>query len=184
MFEDLYSRKIIGSTISEHEDEAIASELLEQCIESEKITGKSLRLHSDNGSAMKGFRFLEKVRSLGVIPSRSRPRVSNDNPFIEALFKTMKYRPEYPYKPFKNIHEAKTWVNKFIDWYNHEHLHSRIGYVTPVQRHEGLDLRVFEKRNEVFKEAKAKTPERWNILTKKWKSIAMVELNKVGCRAV
>ncbi len=184
VFEDLYSRKIIGSHIDEHENEIIALKLLQSCIEKEKITGQGLRIHSDNGNPMKGYFFLEKMRGLGIVPSRSRPRVSNDNPYIESLFKTMKYRPEYPYRPFRDIVEANVWVAAFIKWYNYQHLHSGIGYITPDQRHQGLDLEVFTGRNEVLKQAKLKTPWRWNLKLKQWKQIEVVELNEVGCRVV
>ena len=91
-----------------------------------------MTLHSDNGSPMKGATLLATVHDLGVMPSFSRPSVSNDNPYSESLFRTLKYRPEYPEDVFANLHSARTWVQWFVDWYNNEHLHSSIQFVTPA----------------------------------------------------
>jgi len=96
-------------------------------------------LHSDNGSPMKGQTMLATLHNLGVIASRSRPSVSNDNPYSESLFRTLKYRPLMPVKPFDSIDQASQWVIGLVDWYNQEHRHSAIKFVTPEQRHLGQD---------------------------------------------
>lgn len=102
---------------------------------SQGITGRPLVLHSDNGSPMKAAMFLVTLERLGIQSSFSRPRVSNDNLYSEALFKTMKYRPKYPSKGFCSLDEARKWVAKFVRWYNTEHLHSGIKFLTLYQRH-------------------------------------------------
>lgn len=170
LFSDLFSRKIVGWEIWETERADHASELIKRIYREEKIYIKSepLVLHSDNGSPMKGATMLETLYSLGVIPSRSRPRVSNDNPYAESLFKTLKYRPNYQPKGFENITEARQWVKRFVAWYNNEHKHSGIQYVSPSERHAGKDKKILEKRKEVYEEAKSAHPERWPRETRNW----------------
>ena len=97
---------------------------------------KGLYLHSDNGSPMKGATMLSTLQRLQVMPSFSRPSVSNDNPYSESLFKTLKYNVKYP-GHFETMEAAEIWMQNFVDWYNNKHLHSGIGYVTPAQRHDG-----------------------------------------------
>jgi len=101
---------------------------------------------------------LATLQSLGVMPSFSRPAVSNDNPYSESLFKTLKYRPDYPAKPFADLAAARVWVDGFVRWYNHEHRHSAICFVTPAQRHAGLDAALLQQRKGVYEAAKAKHP--------------------------
>ena len=101
----------------------------------EKVKPNQVVLHSDNGAPMKGATLLARLQQLGVMPSFSRPSVSDDNAFSEALFRTLKYRPWYPEKAFANIAEARRWVERFVRWYNNEHLHSGIRCVTPQDRH-------------------------------------------------
>ena len=103
------------------------------------IAAQQLTLHSDNGSPMKGEAMLATLQRLGVAGSRSRPAVSNDNPFSEALFRTLKYRPQLPVKPLGSFLHARRWVTQLVHWYNHEHRHSAIGFVTPHQRHQQID---------------------------------------------
>src|SRR5690606_19384171 len=98
---------------------------------------------------------------LGVTPSFSRPRVSDDNPYSEALFRTLKYRPSFPRRPFVDLAEARQWVDRFVLWYNTQHLHSAIRFVTPDARHFGHDTAQLAKRRKVYEAAKAKYPERW-----------------------
>ena len=143
----------------------------------ENIAPNQVVLHSDNGSPMKGATMLATLQELGVMPSFSRPAVSDDNPFSESLFKTMKYRPAYPKKPFENLLAARQWVGTFVRWYNDEHRHSAIGFVTPAQRHEGLDVALLSKRAEVYEAAKAKHPGRWSGATRNWKPVLVVYLN-------
>ena len=127
-----------------------------------------LVLHSDNGSPMKAATMLETLYALGITPSKSRPRVSNDNPYAESLFKTLKYVPNYQPQGFETLTEARLWVKRFVEWYNKEHRHSGIQYVTPEERHTGKDKEVLEQRKRVYEEAKKKHPERWARETRDW----------------
>lgn len=136
---DIYSRKIVGWEVSECETSYIGSDCIKRACLQEKIDKDQLSLHSDNGSPMKGATLLATLQRLGVIASYNRPGVSNDNSFSESLFKTMKYHRFYPSQPFKDINEATQWVNHFVNWYNNEHRHSSIQFVTPHQRHTGED---------------------------------------------
>ncbi len=170
LFSDLFSRKIVGWEVWESESAEHASELVKRIYREEKIyvKEKPLVLHSDNGSPMKGATMLETLYALGIIPSRSRPRVSNDNPYAESIFKTLKYRPNYQPKGFDSITEARLWVKRFVEWYNNEHRHSGIQYVTPSERHEGKDKEILENRQKVYEDAKARHPERWPKETRNW----------------
>ena len=126
---------------------------------------------------MKGATMLATLQRLGVLPSFSRPSVSNDNPFSEALFKTLKYCPQYPSKPFDSVADAEAWVIKFVRWYNEEHLHSGIQFVTPGSRHRGEDVQILAKRRDVYNEAKSKRPQRWSGSIRNWGHIGEVMLN-------
>ena len=126
---------------------------------------------------MKSATLLAKLDDLGVTPSRSRPRVSNDNPYSESLFRTLKYRPTWPSEGFADLTDARAWVKKFTDWYNHEHRHSRIKYVTPEQRHKGEDIGLLAQRRGVYEQAKARRPERWSGGTRDWQPVGTVMLN-------
>lgn len=156
-----------------------ASELIRRTTMLERIATRDgvLVLHSDNGSPMKGATMLETRYVLGIVPSNSRPRVSNDNPYAESIFKTLKYRPNYQPKGFGSLTEARRWGQHFVDWYNTEHKHSGISYVSPVERHKGEDREVLEKRKRVYEEAKAKHPERWTKDTRDWTFREKVYLN-------
>jgi hypothetical protein len=118
-----------------------------------------------------------KMESLGIRPSYSRPRVSNDNPFSEALFRTVKYCPAYPNTGFASVDDARQWTGDFVTWYNHEHLHSAIRFVTPVQRHTGEDRIVLENRRRVYLEAQKHRADRWSGPTRNWDCIDHVWLN-------
>lgn len=177
MFVDIFSRKIVGYSVHERESSSYASQLLEKICEVEKIMIDTLTLHSDNGSPMKGATMLVTLKKLGVIPSFSRPSVSNDNPYSEALFKTVKYCPQYPSKPFESLYDAQEWCDQFVDWYNNKHLHSGIKYVTPSSRHEGSDGEILRKRKEVYEDAKRRSPGRWSGKTRNWSRIGKVLLN-------
>ena len=120
---------------------------------------------------------LATLQELGVIPSLSRPSVSNDNPYSESLFRTLKYRPEYPEQQFESLRTARQWVNGFVNWYNNEHLHSSIKFVTPAQRHTGEDVAILKNRKNVYQKAKKKHPERWSGETRNWDYIDEVNLN-------
>ncbi len=174
---DIYSRKIVGWEIHENESSAHAAVLFQKAHLSEGVAGKEIILHSDNGSPMKGATMLGMLQKLGVVPSFSRPSVSNDNPFSESLFRTMKYRPEYPAKPFDTVSEAREWVLRFARWYNHEHRHSALKFVTPNERHTGEDKAIMVNRKEVYAIAKAGHPERWSRDTRNWDLPEEVWLN-------
>lgn len=176
---DLYSRKIVGWEIWEEESSEYASQLMRRTVLSEQcaVRKSPLILHSDNGSPMKGATLLETLYSLGIIPSRSRPRVSNDNPYAESIFRTCKYRPNYPLKGFGSRDEAREWTLRFVRWYNTEHRHSGLNFLTPNQRHSGLSEEIFEKRKHVYEAAKAKNPSRWSGETRNWKLNEKVWLN-------
>lgn len=176
---DLYSRKIVGWEIWEEESAEHASQLIrrsvirEQCV----IREQPLVLHSDNGSPMKGATLLETLYSLGITPSRSRPRVSNDNPYAESVFRTCKYRPEYPADGFADRASAREWTLRFVHWYNTEHRHSGLNFLTPSQRHDGLAEQIFDRRKQVYEAAKAAHPARWSGETRDWSLDDEVWLN-------
>lgn len=176
---DVFSRKIVGWEIHEQKSADNASRLLRKACMKESIAtlASPLVLHSDNGSPMKGSSMLETMYNLGVVSSFNRPRVSNDNAYAESIFRTCKYRPDYPYKGFENIEHAREWVLKFVSWYNHEHRHSGIKFVTPHQRHEGLDKQVLDHRTKVYEQAKQQNPKRWSGSTRDWSRISQVWLN-------
>lgn len=161
MLEDLFSRKIVGDEVYEQESGENAAKLLEQTLIREKCLHSGVVLHSDNGAPMKSQSMRMKAYELGVTTSYSRPRVSNDNPFAESLFRTCKYRPDWPSAGFKSLDEARAWVLKFTRWYNYEHKHSKLRFVTPHQRHTGQDKAILAKRKERIEAAKASTPGRW-----------------------
>lgn len=178
MITDIFSRKIVGFKVHELESSDNAAKLINASYLSEKISGKNLRLHSDNGSPMRGSTMLAKLQQLGVIPSFSRPSVSNDNAFSESLFKTMKYCPEFPDAPFESVEDAQRWVIKFVRWYNTKHLHSGIKFVTPSSRHNNLDSHILKKRHEVYINARKNNPIRWTGNIRNWSYIKAVHLNK------
>ena len=140
MILDVFSRKIVGWAVHEAENAEHARQLLLETCLREGIDGEGLVFHSDNGGPMKAATMLATLQALGVIPSFSRPSVSNDNPYSESAFRTLKYRPWYPTRPFDSLEAARAWVEGFVHWYNEQHRHSAISYVTPHQRHEGLDV--------------------------------------------
>lgn len=173
---DIWSRRIVGFDIKEEESMDYSSKLMSKLCHNEGIKKKQLVLHSDNGGPMKGATMLATLEKLGVAASFSRPRVSNDNPYSESLFKTLKYCPKYPER-FQSVEEAKRWMIIFTDWYNN-HPHSGIKFVSPNERHEGLDVEILKNRQEVYKKAKARNPERWsNRKTRNWDREEKVYLN-------
>jgi transposase InsO family protein len=177
LFMDIFSRKIVGWQIYDAESSELASEVMRDICAREAIKPDQVVLHSDNGSPMKGASMLATLQALGVAPSFSRPAVSNDNPYSESLFKTLKYRPAYPRQAFENLLAARQWVGVFVQWYNEEHRHSAINFVTPVERHAGLDTALLEKRAIVYEAAKSRYPERWSGATRNWQPVLVVHLN-------
>ncbi len=175
---DVWSRKIVGFEVHDRESSELAAALVRRACMSEGVDASSLLvLHSDNGGPMKGSTMLATLERLGVIASFSRPRVSDDNPFSESLFRTLKYRPEYPELPFSSLEHARAWVARFVEWYNNEHRHSAIRFVTPAQRHDGSDLAILEQRKAVYERARRRHPERWTGECRDWSPIEIVELN-------
>jgi transposase InsO family protein len=130
MILDIFSRKIVGWEVWPEESGEYAAVLVERAFVDEKIGNAPLVLHSDNGSPMKALTLKTKLESLGIISSYSRPRVSNDNPYSEALFRTCKYCSEYPTEGFESVDSAREWVNGFVEWYNNKHYHSGLNFVT------------------------------------------------------
>jgi putative transposase len=177
LFEDIYSRKTVGWEVYEQESGERAAELIQRAVLAKQCWRQPLVLHSDNGAPMKSSTLLAKLDELGVTPSRGRPRVSNDNPYSESLFRTLKYCPQWPAHGFANLAAARAWVHDFIVWYNHQHRHRRIRFVTPAQRHRGNDHAVLKKRQAVYEAAKATRPDRWSGNTRNWEPIRAVRLN-------
>lgn len=178
LFLDLFSRKIVGWRIHEEQSSEHSSALIRECMFKEKVTRKKLKLHSDNGGPMKSCMMLATLQEMGVVPSFSRPSVSNDNPYSEAMFKTVKYCPTYPLRKPCSVEEWNEWFQGFDTWYNEEHYHSRIKYVSPNSRHESKDLEILNKRKVIYEIAKSKTPNRWNGRNvRNWSYIPEVYLN-------
>jgi putative transposase len=177
MMIDIYSRKIVGWEVHETESAEFAAALINRACLAEGACRTGLVLHSDNGGPMKGATMLAKLQWLGVVPSFSRPSVSDDNPYSESLFKTLKYTPAYPSKPFEDLQAARKWVHTFVGWYNEEHCHSGIGFVTPGSRHRGEDAAILAARKKVYVAAKASHPERWSGDIKRLSATKGVWLN-------
>ena len=177
LFMDIFSRKIVGWQIYDAESSELAGEVMRDICVREDIAPNQVVLHSDNGSPMKGATMLATLQALGVAPSFSRPAVSNDNPYSESLFKTLKYRPAYPRQAFESLLAARQWVDTFVQWYNHEHRHSAINFVTTAERHSGLDCALLLKRSAVYEAAKNRRPERWSGATRNWQPVRVVHLN-------
>ncbi len=177
MIEDVWSRKVVGWQIHEEESMELAASLFRESCADLKLDPAGLVLHSDNGGPMKGSTMLATLQRLGVVPSFSRPHVSDDNPYSEALFRTLKYRPEYPSEAFSSLEHARAWTSSFVTWYNTEHRHSAIRFVTPDERHDGRDEDILAKRHRVYQLAREKNPERWSGTTRNWDPVGTVTLN-------
>jgi len=177
MIMDVYSRKIVGWEVYDSESAEQASIVAKKAYLREGIAGRSIFLHSDNGAPMKGATMLSTLQKLGIMPSFSRPSVSNDNPYSEALFKTLKYNPGFPENPFSAVEEAREWVDDFQYWYNEKHHHSALKFVTPGQRHRGEDHEILAKRKIVYENSKKRNPERWSGKIRDWNSDRIVFLN-------
>jgi putative transposase len=177
MIVDVWSRKTVAARVHPNESDELASALIEEACLREGVSRGELVIHSDNGPAMKGKTVLAMMQDLGIVPSFSRPRVSDDNPFSEALFRTMKYRPNYPDRPFLSLEAAQTWVDEFVRWYNEDHQHSGIRFVTPAQRHDGHDHAILANRARVYAAARRSRPDRWTRTTRNWSPVAVVRLN-------
>lgn len=177
MIVDIWSRKIMAARVYENESMEHSARLFAQACMVHGIEPGALVLHADNGGPMKGSTMLATLHKLGVVPSFSRPRVSDDNPFSEALFRTMKYRPEYPSRPFASVDEAQAWVNDFVIWYNTRHLHSAIRFITPDDRHYGREQEILHNREMVYEQARLRHPARWTGQSRNWEPVHAVWLN-------
>jgi putative transposase len=174
---DVWSRKTVAAAVHATENGEHASNLIEAACRSEGVDPKGLVLHADNGGPMKGATLLVTLQRLGIMPSFSRPHVSDDNPFSEALFRTVKYHPSYPGRPFPSLQDARAWVDRFVTWYNYEHHHSAIKFVTPAQRHSGKDTVILGKRTGLYREARKRNPARWSRSIRDWSRVEIVRLN-------
>ncbi len=174
---DIFSRMIVGWAIHEEESAELAGNLIVEACLKYGVDPNTLILHSDNGGPMKGATMLATLQWLGIVPSFSRPSVKDDNAFSEALFRTLKYRPEYPSAPFESLEEAQSWVTGFVQWYNFEHCHSGIRFLTPASRHYGEEESILKKRKDVYEEARKRNPIRWTRGTRNWERISEVRLN-------
>lgn len=175
---DLYSRKLVAWEVHASESGELAAELLERARWREKLSGKPLVLHADNGAPQRSFTLRAKLQELGIEPSYSRPGVSDDNAFIESWFRTLKYVPAYPSAGFKDLEEARQWTHRFVNWYNGEHRHCEIGFVTPDQRHSGRSKAVLEQRRQVYGHAQSLNPTRWSQGIRRWGEPEQVYLNQ------
>jgi putative transposase len=174
---DVWSRRIVGWDIHDHETAERAATLIQRICADTDVDPTGLVLHSDNGNPMRGNTMIATLQWLGIVPSFSRPHVCNDNPYSEALFRTLKQTPAYPHLPFGSRGAARQWMTRFVSWYNAEHRHSAIRYVTPDQRHTGADVAILARRHELYEHARHRTPQRWSGKTRNWVPVAVVVLN-------
>ena len=172
---DIYDRSIVGWAIHETESVDYSKALFAATLLKHQAEGTAI--HADNGHPMRGLTLMALFQLLSIKVSHNRPRTSNDNPYIESWFKTMKYQGSYP-RSFATIDDAKEWMAVFVDWYNHEHLHSALDYVTPAQVRHGEAEAIFQQRNATMMKAKEAFPERWGTRqVKVWKAPHTVVLN-------
>lgn len=178
LFLDVYSRKVVGWDVFDCESDEHSAALAKRCCESESVCAGDIVLHSDNGGPMRGSTMLATLQKLGVVPSFSRPGVSDDNPFSEALFRVVKHTPAFPPRAFETLDDARAWVDAFVRWYNHQHRHSALKFVSPSQRHDGLDANVLAARDAVYQRARRARPDRWTGSTRNWSPAGPVTLNR------
>jgi putative transposase len=157
---DIFSRYVVGWMVARRELAALARKLIEETIKKQSIQPDQLQIHADRGSSMTSKPVAFLLADLGVTKSHSRPSVSNDNPYSESQFKTMKYRPEFPDR-FGSIEDARSFSQTFFPWYNTEHYHSGLGLITPEDVHYGRAVRIVEDRKEVLMAAYERHPERF-----------------------
>lgn len=179
MLEDVWSRKIVGWQVHEEESMELAASLFKDTCAWMGLDPDGLVLHSDNGGPMKGSTMLATLQKLGVVASFSRPRVSDDNPYSEALFRTLKYRPEFPSEAFTSLEHARAWTASFVTWYNTVHRHSAIRFVTPDERHHARDKQILSNRQRLYQRARENHPERWSGQTRNWEPVEAVTLNPI-----
>jgi len=157
---DIYSRCVVGWMLAHREAQDLAARLIRETIDTQNVREDELTLHSDRGPSMTSHHVAQLLATLGVTKSHSRPHVSNDNPFSESQFKTLKYRPEFPAR-FGSHEEALGFCRSFFHWYNHEHYHSGIGLLTPASLHDGHANVILDHRHNVLRDAYEAHPERF-----------------------
>lgn len=157
---DIYSRYVVGWAVQMSESTTLATSLISACVKREGVNRGELTLHADRGSPMTARSTMELLDELGVRRSHSRPRISNDNPYSESHFKTLKYRPDYPDR-FGSLQDARAWCREFFAWYNHVHYHSGIAYLHPATLHHSQHEEVIEARQATLDEARATHPHRF-----------------------
>lgn len=160
---DVFSRYVVGWMVADHESATLAGRLIEETLERQGIQPGQLTLHADRGPSMRSKTVALLLADLGVAKTHSRPHVSDDNPFSEAQFKTLKYRPEFPDR-FGSIQDARAGSGHLLDWYNHEHRHGELGLLTPHEVHHGLAAERVAQRAIVLEEAYRRHPERFRGL--------------------
>lgn len=158
---DIFSRRVVGWLLSTVESEDLAADLVEDTCNKYQIPRRQLTLHADRGPAMRSRTLAERLADLGVEKSHSRPYVSNDNPYSESQFKTMKYRPGYPDR-FGGLEDGRRWFREFFYWYNLEHHHIGLALLTPEQVHTGEAEAVLQERQATLDRAFAAHPERFS----------------------
>jgi transposase InsO family protein len=174
---DIWSRRIVGWDVHEDEVATHAAALIQRICAESDVDPKGLVLHSDNGKPMRGRTMVATLQWLGIVPSFSRPHVCNDNPYSEALFRTLKHTPVYPRLRFADLEAARRWVARFVRRYNSEHRHNAIRYATPDERHSGADVVILARRHALYERARRRRPERWPRQTRNWTPIGLVVLN-------
>jgi len=174
---DVWSRRIVGWKVADRESAELAAEFITEVCRDRQVDPRGLVLHSDNGTPLRGSTMVSTLQWLGVVPSFSRPHVSDDNPYSESLFRTLKHTPAYPRLPFPDGQAARRWVERFVGWYNSEHRHSAIRFVTPDERHCGREHGILARRHQLYQRARASNPERWSRATRNWTPIGLVALN-------
>lgn len=157
---DIYSRYVVGWLLAHRESAALARRLVLETCRKERVAVGQLGLHADRGSSMCSKTLGQLLADLGITKTHSRPHVSNDNPFSESQFKTMKYRPDFP-DCFGSLEDARRFCIDYFDWYNNHHHHSGLGFLTPAQVHHGLAADALKQRQTVLERAYEAHPERF-----------------------
>jgi len=174
---DVFSRYVVGWMVALRESATLAEQLIAETCARQGIASGQLTLHADRGTSMRSKTVALLLADLGVTKTHSRPYTSTDNPYSEALFRTLKHTPAYPRLPFADHASANRWVARFVDWYNGTHRHSAIRYVTPDQRHLGHERAILKNRHELYERARRVNPERWSGSTRNWLPVGLVVLN-------
>ena len=178
MVMDVWSRRILGVEVHDRECGELAKHFFDRICRDEGISSRSATiLHADNGAPMRSYTLAAKLAELGISLSFSRPRVSNDNAYAESWFRTMKYHQSYPVRRFRDLLSVRAWVDNFVDWYNAEHRHSGIKYVTPNQRHYGEADAICAIRQQTYEQARQQHPRRWARPPRDWSQPRIVRVN-------